>query len=290
MPIYKTTAACPSFAYVAQENANVIQRLLNDGAILIGKTNLDQFATGLVGVRSPYGACSNLFNPEYISGGSSSGSALAVAAGLVSFALGTDTAGSGRVPAAFANIVGLKPTKGALRPARSKRLVKLVNTPKRLFKEIGSVSSQSLPGFVLTACLSVLPCLGPAFSEAGLFALAKSYLESLRPELGAIKAPYPVADPGLSSDPAPSDGVMIAVVGAHLTGEPLNHQLVELDARFIERTKTAPLYRLFALRRRLHLSPVCFELVRKAALRLIWKFGKFLFPNSGSSYKKFLLP
>jgi allophanate hydrolase len=80
-----TTAACPSFSYVAHANATVVQRLLDDGAILIGKTNLDQFATGLVGVRSPFGTCRNLFNSEYISGGSSSGSALAVAGGLVSF-------------------------------------------------------------------------------------------------------------------------------------------------------------------------------------------------------------
>ena len=109
-----TTAACPSFSYKAGSDATVVARLRRAGAILIGKTNLDQFATGLVGVRSPYGACLNIFNPAYISGGSSSGSAVAVAAGLVTFALGTDTAGSGRVPAAFNNIVGLKPTRGVL--------------------------------------------------------------------------------------------------------------------------------------------------------------------------------
>src|SRR4029077_19152827 len=84
------------------------------GALLIGKTNLDQFATGLTGTRSPYGACVNPFDPRYIAGGSSSGSAVAVAAGHVSFALGTDTAGSGRIPAAFTNIVGLKPTRGLI--------------------------------------------------------------------------------------------------------------------------------------------------------------------------------
>jgi len=107
-----TTAACPAFAHEATETATVIQRLLNAGAILIGKTNMDQFATGLVGTRSPYGICSSVFDPEYISGGSSSGSAVAVARGLVSFSLGTDTAGSGRVPAAFNQLVGLKPTRG----------------------------------------------------------------------------------------------------------------------------------------------------------------------------------
>ncbi len=107
-----TTAACPAYAYIASHTATCVRRLLDAGAILIGKTNLDQFATGLVGTRSPYGACRNAFDDRYISGGSSSGSAIAVAAGLVSFALGTDTAGSGRIPAAFNNIVGMKPTRG----------------------------------------------------------------------------------------------------------------------------------------------------------------------------------
>jgi allophanate hydrolase len=109
-----TTAGCPSFSYVAEKDATTVERLKKAGGILVGKTNLDQFATGLVGARSPYGACSTVFDPEYISGGSSSGSAVAVAAGLVSFALGTDTAGSGRVPAAFNNIIGLKPTRGVV--------------------------------------------------------------------------------------------------------------------------------------------------------------------------------
>ena len=109
-----TTAACPEYAYVPQQSAFVVQRLIDAGAIAIGKTNLDQFATGLNGTRSPYGACRNAFDPDYVSGGSSSGSAVAVALGHVSFALGTDTAGSGRVPAAFNNLVGLKPTCGLL--------------------------------------------------------------------------------------------------------------------------------------------------------------------------------
>ena len=107
-----TTAACPAFAYMPDESAAVVARLQAAGAIVMGKTNLDQFATGLVGTRSPYGAPGCVFNRTYVSGGSSSGSAVAVAAGLVPFALGTDTAGSGRVPAAFNGLVGLKPTKG----------------------------------------------------------------------------------------------------------------------------------------------------------------------------------
>ena len=109
-----TTAACPAFAYTPEASATVVERLLAAGAILIGKTNLDQFATGLVGVRSPYGVAVNPFNADYVPGGSSSGSAVAVSAGLASFALGTDTAGSGRVPAGFNNIVGLKPSIGLI--------------------------------------------------------------------------------------------------------------------------------------------------------------------------------
>lgn len=107
-----TTAACPAFAYVAGQTAPAVQRLLDAGAVLIGKTNLDQFATGLVGTRSPYGTCHSVLDPALISGGSSSGSAVAVAEGVVAFALGTDTAGSGRVPAAANAIVGLKPSRG----------------------------------------------------------------------------------------------------------------------------------------------------------------------------------
>ncbi|MDQ4099764.1 MAG: allophanate hydrolase [Chloroflexota bacterium] len=107
-----TTAACPSFSFRPAESATVVQRLLDAGAICIGKTNLDQFATGLNGTRSPYGAPRNAYNLAYVSGGSSSGSAVVVAAGLVAFALGTDTAGSGRVPAAFNHLVGLKPSRG----------------------------------------------------------------------------------------------------------------------------------------------------------------------------------
>ncbi len=109
---FETTAACPAFAYSPEASATVTARLAAAGAICMGKTNLDQFATGLVGVRSPYGIPRNAFNRAYVSGGSSSGSAVAVAAGLVPIALGTDTAGSGRVPAAFNHLIGFKPTKG----------------------------------------------------------------------------------------------------------------------------------------------------------------------------------
>jgi allophanate hydrolase len=111
---FETTAGCPEFAYRPRVSASAVVRLQAAGAVVMGKTNLDQFATGLNGTRSPYGAVPNTFNAAYVSGGSSSGSASAVARGLVPFSLGTDTAGSGRVPAGFNNIIGWKPSKGAL--------------------------------------------------------------------------------------------------------------------------------------------------------------------------------
>lgn len=111
---WPTTAACPAFSYIAPVHAKVVQKLLDAGASLLGKTNLDQFACGLNGTRSPYGAVPNAINPLYVSGGSSSGSAYVVATGQVDFALGTDTAGSGRVPAGLNNIVGLKPSRGLI--------------------------------------------------------------------------------------------------------------------------------------------------------------------------------
>lgn len=125
---FDTTAACPAFSYVAGNDAEVVARLKSAGAIVAGKTNLDQFATGLVGTRSPYGEVPNSFNPEYVSGGSSSGSASVVARGLVPFSLGTDTAGSGRVPAGFNNIVGLKPTKGWLSASGVVPACRLIDT------------------------------------------------------------------------------------------------------------------------------------------------------------------
>lgn len=109
-----TTAACPAYEYDANTSAFVVNEALKAGAIYIGKTNLDQFATGLVGVRSPYGTPRNPFNPDYIPGGSSSGAGVSVSTGVVSFAFGTDTGGSGRVPASYNGIAGLKPAPGLL--------------------------------------------------------------------------------------------------------------------------------------------------------------------------------
>ena len=113
----QTTAACPAFAYTAERTATVVERLLAAGAILVGKPNLDQFQSGLVGTRTPYGVARNPFDARLIPGGSSSGSGVSVSAGLVAFALGTDVAGSGRVPAAFNNVVGLKPSRGLISAA-----------------------------------------------------------------------------------------------------------------------------------------------------------------------------
>ncbi|WP_159873062.1 MULTISPECIES: allophanate hydrolase [unclassified Raoultella] len=112
-----TTAGCPAFAYTAERDATIVAQLISLGAVPVGKTNLDQFATGLNGTRSPYGRCRNAVHPAYPSGGSSAGSALAVALGVASFALGTDTAGSGRVPASLNNLVGLKASKGLISTA-----------------------------------------------------------------------------------------------------------------------------------------------------------------------------
>lgn len=109
-----TTAACPAFAYTPDVTAAAVERLIAAGAIVLGKTNLDQFATGLVGTRSPYGPVRNAFDPELVSGGSSSGSAVAVALGIADIGIGTDTAGSGRVPAALQGIVGIKATLGVV--------------------------------------------------------------------------------------------------------------------------------------------------------------------------------
>jgi allophanate hydrolase len=109
---FPTTCGCPAFSYTPWESSPVVGRLMEAGAVLMGKTNMDQFAAGLVGVRSPYGVAVNPFNAAYVPGGSSSGSGVAVSTNQVVFAVGTDTAGSGRVPAAFTNTVGLKPTRG----------------------------------------------------------------------------------------------------------------------------------------------------------------------------------
>jgi allophanate hydrolase len=418
------------FSYLAEKDATSVERLKKAGGILVGKTNLDQFATGLVGVRSPHGACSSVFHSEYISGGSSSGSAVAVAAGLVSFALGTDTAGSGRVPAAFNNIVGLKPTRGIisthgvvpacrsldcvsifsptpedaesvlsiaagydrndpysrlLPPSKSvvstyrigipaphdlemvshgylalfsqaqERLASLGHTlievdikpflkaaqllyggpwvaerfaaVGRFVKEhtetvhpvvrdiiLGGEKYSAVDAFngqyalerfrqeasetwkivdfllmptapdifrirevesdpvalnsrlgVFTNFLNLLDLaavaapagfrtdglpfgitfVGQTFSDHSLLALAASYLRSLRPPLGGTRLCYP--DTLVAAQEMNSDRMMIALVGAHLTGEPLNYQLTDRDARFVRTAKTAPSYQLFAL-------------------------------------------
>ncbi|HYC46988.1 MAG TPA: allophanate hydrolase [Burkholderiales bacterium] len=172
-----TTAACPAFRYVARETAEVVKRLETAGAICIGKTNMDQFATGLVGTRSPYGACVNPYDARYIAGGSSSGSAVAVALGQVSFALGTDTAGSGRVPAGFCNIVGVKPTRalvgtrGVVPACRSLDCVSIfaqtVEDATAVLATAGSVRPEHVEGRTALRCgvPSQLEFFGDAHAE-----------------------------------------------------------------------------------------------------------------------------
>jgi allophanate hydrolase len=427
-----TTAGCPDYSNVPSETAAAVALLLKAGAILVGKTNLDQFAAGLTGVRSPYGACANVFNPKYISGGSSSGSSVAVAAGLVSFALGTDTAGSGRVPAAFNNIVGLKPTRGLVstrgvvpacrsldcvsvftlccadartvidvlaqfdpkdtyaRPAAKdsfslrsafrfgvpapeyleffgdlgaaalfkgavERLVVLGGVPVEIdyrpFRDVanllysgpwvaerlaaitpffqthpnslhpitqkiigGGANYSAVDAFeafyllehlrrqtdeqwekmdvmvvptagtiytiaevtedpiqlnsnlgyytnfvnLLDLCGIAVPAgidprgqpfgisiLGPAFADAAVIALAGRFHKNLGGMVGSSQTP--VASLPEPPSPAVSDGVKLAVVGAHLRGQPLNHQLTSLGATFVRSTRTASDYRLYAL-------------------------------------------
>jgi len=422
-----TTAGCPAFSYRPATSAFAVERLIAAGAIPVGKTNLDQFATGLVGVRSPFGVCASAFDERHVSGGSSSGSALAVAHGLVSFGLGTDTAGSGRVPAAFNNLVGLKPTRGlvstrgvvpacraldcvsvfsgsvpdatrvldvltafdALEPFSREKLgtpgvVARVGVPdaplsfpnpdyRRLFDEsvarlagLGlTVTPVSLAPFLAAAKLlyggpwvaeryaavgefieahaddvhpvvrdivlggrgvtgpavfkgaydlaafrreteavfrtvdalllpttdrhptvdavlkspidenshlgrytnfmnlldlagvavpagftsSDLPfgitLVGPAFSEARLLALAERLHRAIGPTFGATN--LPLADRSPAPAAVESGDILLAVAGAHLGGQPLNHELTSRDARLVKTTRTAPNYRLYAL-------------------------------------------
>jgi allophanate hydrolase len=430
-----TTAACPAFSYLPKQSAFVVERITRAGAIVLGKTNLDQFATGLVGVRSPYGVPRNPFDERYIPGGSSSGSAVAVATGMVAFALGTDTAGSGRVPAAFNNIVGLKPTRGllstsgvvpacrsldcvtifaltcadawrvfqvargfdatdpyaraatefhqtasmprsfrfgvpapadleffgdtlaqarfnsavavlrslggevveiSLAPFREAarllydgpwlsqrleaaggllsldpgaldpvvrsilldahrfsapdvfraeaRLALLARQTKAVFEQIAALVVPTTPtiytveqvradpirlnrnlgtytNFVNLLDLSALAVpsgfradqlpfgitlIGPAGSEARLAALGAHHHAATRRTLGASSRPWQSGRLDSFTEEV-SDSVCLAVVGAHLTGEPLNHQLVDLGATLLRATRTAPHYRLFAL-------------------------------------------
>jgi allophanate hydrolase len=195
-----TTAACPAFAYTPNRSATVIERLEDAGAVVFGKTNLDQFATGLVGTRSPYGVPVNPFDARYIPGGSSSGSAVAVARNLVAFALGTDTAGSGRVPAGFTGTVGLKPTFGTISAwgvvpacrsldcvsifarsvddAQAVLAVAAVPDPRDAFSRAAPPPSEALPDAFTFAVPSALTFAGDAEAEAA-FARAVARLEAI---------------------------------------------------------------------------------------------------------------
>jgi allophanate hydrolase len=168
-----TTAGCPAFAYTPQRNAHVVDRLIAAGAIPIGKTNMDQFATGLTGTRTPYGACASVADPRYISGGSSSGSAVVVADGTVPFALGTDTAGSGRVPAAFNGIVGCKPslgrigTSGIVPACRSLDCVSVLSTDVAGAERVLAVAGGPDPGDPYSRARAPRAGAAPAWGAAG---------------------------------------------------------------------------------------------------------------------------
>ncbi len=168
-----TTAACPAYAYTPARSAFVVERLIAAGAIPIGKTNMDQFATGLTGTRTPHGACASVVDPRYVAGGSSSGSAVVVADGTVPFALGTDTAGSGRVPAAFNGIVGFKPTLGrigtrGLVPAcRSLDCVSLLTTDVLGAERVLAVAGGPDFGDPYSRAPPAAPSEGPLWGAAG---------------------------------------------------------------------------------------------------------------------------
>jgi allophanate hydrolase len=202
-----TTAACPAFERLAPEHATVVQRLLNAGALWVGKTNLDQFATGLVGTRSPYGRPASVFDTTRISGGSSSGSAVAVASGLVAFALGTDTAGSGRVPAGLNGLVGLKPSPGRVSTAG-------------VLPACRSVDCVSIFAHSVDDAAHVLSVLeGPDARDAySLFSTGRAALPA-RPRLGVPRQAVFHGDAGYAS----------AWPDALARAETLGAELVELD-------------------------------------------------------------
>lgn len=206
-----TTAGCPGYAYKADEDAFVVKKLREAGALLIGKTNLDQFATGLVGVRSPYQPPENSIDPEIIPGGSSSGSAVAVGHGFVTFSLGTDTAGSGRVPAALNNIVGLKPTLGTL-------------------SATGVVPACRTLDTVSIFAMTVEDAYA-AFAQASSFDEADAYSRKfpLAP-LGAVAPEFAVGVPSKSTRRFCGDTVQQAAFEAQLNEiEKLGGKIVELD-------------------------------------------------------------
>ncbi len=206
-----TTAACPAFAYDASADAFAVAELRRAGALLIGKTNLDQFATGLVGVRSPFPPPLNAIDPEIVPGGSSSGSAVAVARGLVSFALGTDTAGSGRVPAALNNIVGLKPTLGALSNTGVVPACRTLDT---------------LSVFALT-----VPDAYAAFRVAAAYDPADAYSRAIpAPDLGLPPAALTVGVPDAATREFFGDAAHAAMFGAALARlKALGHTVREID-------------------------------------------------------------
>ena len=205
-----TTAACPGFASTPEVDAPAVRRVLDAGALLIGKTNLDQFATGLVGTRSPYGVPRNVFDPTLVPGGSSSGSACAVAAGIVPFALGTDTAGSGRVPAAFSNIVGLKPTIGSIPAGGMVPACRSIDTISVFARSVDEA-------LAVQRIMAGFDPRDPYSRKAPFPHLRRSALATTRVAMGDVAA---LCDPAVASD--------FALAGTFLRAEPVDM------ARFLE--------------------------------------------------------
>lgn len=263
-----TTAACPDYAYDPKEDAAVVKKLIGAGAFPVGKTNLDQFATGLVGTRSPYGEVKNALDPELISGGSSSGSAVSVALGMAAFSLGTDTAGSGRVPAALNCLVGYKPSLGAWSTkgvvpacasldcvtvfANSLEDAEKVNLAARGVDEECCWSreyKEPLPKLPKKICLAKdgVTFYGPYEDiYKAKWEQAKKRIEdmgitifSLSDQEGEIL--------GTAEQFLKTQSIPFAVCGLHKKGFPLESQLTELKASYKESVNTAPHYRLYRL-------------------------------------------
>ncbi|QNJ91664.1 allophanate hydrolase [Mycolicibacterium fluoranthenivorans] len=258
-----TTAACPQFAYQPESDAPAVAALRAAGAVVVGKTNLDQFATGLVGTRSPYGAVSDTRRPAYISGGSSSGSAAAVASGQADIAIGTDTAGSGRVPAGLQGIVGIKPTLGVIStegvvPAcESYDCVTIfardLNQANTAMAAMAAAGDRAWPADVrvaappnpVVAVPSTLPALDETWQAA--FAAAVQTLEKAGAQIVTVDI-----EPFLAAARLLYDGALVseryAAVGEFIDGHP-DAELDPTVARIVTGARDIPAHRLIADRR-----------------------------------------
>lgn len=265
-----TTAACPSYAYEPVQDATTVARLRAAGAVVLGTTNLDQFATGLVGTRSPYGAVRHAADPERISGGSSSGSAVATALGAVDFALGTDTAGSGRIPAAFHGLFGLKPTKGwvsaagAVPACRSQDVITLMSEDLQLARQAVTIMSGPDPRDSLSRRKpAAAPTKAPTSPVIGipragqLGELAPGWTEAYTAECAAWQAEAKTVEvdvgPFLAAARLLYEGAFVAerytAVGAFIDSALSGEKAESIDptvAAIITKAKDLPAWQVFA--------------------------------------------